>query len=476
MPASRPTHSPLSRPLFPPSRPRPPPQAEGAAVAPRLPRLRAPGHRPVPSASLRLRSSTPGSSSTQGVPRRQGQAGAGAGAAAGAGECRRVGGAGVVRCQAGAGAGAAAAMGMLMRSWTPSLLLSPAPIPTPPPSLYALHSITALPPPPLCPSPFLKTVAAVQMGQQRMLAAFHAFPFHPMALNHLANHAFLAGPSLTAVQRGQQRMLAAFHAFPFHPMALNHLANHAFLAGPSLHGLVDPLAALALASTEASLPRAEAYYCLARTYHAQVGFAFPCHSGDRKKAFAYYKAATETVQPGEFALPYYGLGQIQLSLGDAKAALGTLEKVLAVHPTNSDALKVREGGVGVGGMERWGAWVITVLGALGTLEKVLAVHPTNSDALKTYLPIDLPANAQAQHLVQLRAWSNCAPGPTMEELKSTAMAAAALFTGVTKHIGKLQHISFRAMRQPGPRVNLVHDPNPQPSIQITVYPDNRLSR
>ncbi|CAI6009425.1 unnamed protein product [Closterium sp. NIES-65] len=136
---------------------------------------------------------------------------------------------------------------------------------------------------------------------------------------------------VTAVQRGQQRMLAAFHAFPFHPMALNHLANHAFLAGPSLHGLVDPLAALALASTEASLPRAEAYYCLARTYHAQ---------GDRKKAFAYYKAATETVQPGEFALPYYGLGQIQLSLGDAKAAVGTLEKVLAVHPTNSDALKL----------------------------------------------------------------------------------------------------------------------------------------
>ncbi|CAI5515035.1 unnamed protein product [Closterium sp. Naga37s-1] len=136
---------------------------------------------------------------------------------------------------------------------------------------------------------------------------------------------------VTAVQRGQQRMLAAFHAFPFHPMALNHLANHAFLAGPSLHALVDPLAALALASTEAALPRAEAYYCLARTYHAQ---------GDRKKAFAYYKAATETVQPGEFALPYYGLGQIQLSLGDAKAALGTLEKVLAVHPTNSDALKL----------------------------------------------------------------------------------------------------------------------------------------
>ncbi|CAI7862397.1 unnamed protein product, partial [Closterium sp. NIES-54] len=78
---------------------RPQPLQEGAAVAPRLPRLRAPGHRPVPSASLRLRSSTPGSSSTQGVPRRQGQAGAGAGAAAGAGECRRVGGAGVVRCE-----------------------------------------------------------------------------------------------------------------------------------------------------------------------------------------------------------------------------------------------------------------------------------------------------------------------------------------------------------------------------------------
>ncbi|CAI5460632.1 unnamed protein product [Closterium sp. Yama58-4] len=191
-------------------------------------------------------------------------------------------------------------------------------------------------------------------------------------------------------------MLAAFHAFPFHPMALNHLANHAFLAGPSLHGLVDhllrspspaqkplfpvprpttasrapttrsgPLAALALASTEASLPRAEAYYCLACTYHAQVGSASLCHHhaqictmGDRKKAFAYYKAATETVQPGEFALPYYGLGQIQLSLGDAKAALGTLEKVLAVHPTNSDALKVREGKGGKGGTASWGAWVM----------------------------------------------------------------------------------------------------------------------
>ncbi|GJP49352.1 hypothetical protein CLOM_g8574 [Closterium sp. NIES-68] len=133
------------------------------------------------------------------------------------------------------------------------------------------------------------------------------------------------------VRRGVQRMLAAFNAFPFHPVALNQLANHCFLAGPALHALVDPLAAVAIASTEQALPRAESFYCLARTYHAQ---------GDRKKAFAYYKAATETVQPGEFSLPYYGLGQIQLSLGDAKAALATLEKVLAVHPTNSDALKL----------------------------------------------------------------------------------------------------------------------------------------
>ncbi|CAI5941552.1 unnamed protein product [Closterium sp. NIES-65] len=202
--------------------------------------------------------------------------------------------------------------------------------------------------------------------------------------------------AVTAVQRGQQRMLAAFHAFPFHPMALNHLANHAFLAGPSLHGLVDPLAALALASTEASLPRAEAYYCLARTYHAQ---------GDRKKAFAYYKAATETVQPGEFALPYYGLGQIQLSLGDAKAAVGTLEKVLAVHPTNSDALKVRQGReVGdseLGCMEKGGKGGTVSWGG-GNLQKVLAVHPINSHAFKLVGAIHLQQGRQDQALACFR--------------------------------------------------------------------------
>ncbi|CAI5957850.1 unnamed protein product [Closterium sp. NIES-65] len=251
--------------------------------------------------------------------------------------------------------------------------------------------------------------------------------------------------AVTAVQRGQQRMLAAFHAFPFHPMALNHLANHAFLAGPSLHGLVDPLAALALASTEASLPRAEAYYCLARTYHAQ---------GDRKKAFAYYKAATETVQPGEFALPYYGTlspnplsrcslslaGQIQLSLGDAKAAVGTLEKVLAVHPTNSDALKVRQGRevgdseLGCMGSSTTGsmlsrlgkAWMLvtrrsarlvqvralvevregreggTVSWGGGNLQKVLAVHPINSHAFKLVGAIHLQQGRQDQALACFR--------------------------------------------------------------------------
>ncbi|KAL5158478.1 Protein CTR9 [Glycine soja] len=62
--------------------------------------------------------------------------------------------------------------------------------------------------------------------------------------------------------------------------------------------------------------------------------------GDYDKAGVYYMASVKEVnKPHEFVFPYYGLGQVQIKLGDFKSALSNFEKVLEVYPDNCETLK-----------------------------------------------------------------------------------------------------------------------------------------
>lgn len=63
--------------------------------------------------------------------------------------------------------------------------------------------------------------------------------------------------------------------------------------------------------------------------------------GDYEKVGLYYMASVKEVnKPQEFILPFYGLGQVQLKLGDFKSSLSNFEKVLEVYPENCETLKV----------------------------------------------------------------------------------------------------------------------------------------
>lgn len=48
----------------------------------------------------------------------------------------------------------------------------------------------------------------------------------------------------------------------------------------------------------------------------------------------------EVNKPQDFILPFYGLGQVQLKLGDFKSSLSNFEKVLEAYPENCETLKV----------------------------------------------------------------------------------------------------------------------------------------
>ncbi|KAI4344590.1 hypothetical protein L6164_011798 [Bauhinia variegata] len=101
-------------------------------------------------------------------------------------------------------------------------------------------------------------------------------------------------------------------------MALNYLANHFFFTGQ--HFLVEQLTETALAVTNHGPTKAHSYYNLARSYHSK---------GDYDKAGVYYMASVKEVnKPHEFVFPYFGLGQVQLKLGDFKSTLSNFEKVL----------------------------------------------------------------------------------------------------------------------------------------------------
>ncbi|KAJ0806990.1 putative RNA polymerase-associated protein Ctr9 [Helianthus annuus] len=131
------------------------------------------------------------------------------------------------------------------------------------------------------------------------------------------------------IRGAMEKMRRAFDIYPYCATALNYLANHFFFTGQ--HFLVEQLTETALAATTHGSTRAHSYYNLARSYHSK---------GDYEKAGLYYMASVKEInKPQEFILPFYGLGQVQLKLGDFKSSLSNFEKVLEVYPENCETLK-----------------------------------------------------------------------------------------------------------------------------------------
>ncbi|CAI9100700.1 OLC1v1037856C1 [Oldenlandia corymbosa var. corymbosa] len=132
-----------------------------------------------------------------------------------------------------------------------------------------------------------------------------------------------------SIKLGMEKMKKAFDIYPYCAMSLNYLADHFFFTGQ--HKVVQDLTETALVVTNHGPTKSHAYYNLARSYHDM---------GDFEKAGMYYmQSVKENTAPREFVLPYYGLGQVQLKLGDLKSALTNFEKILEVHPDNCDTLK-----------------------------------------------------------------------------------------------------------------------------------------
>lgn len=163
------------------------------------------------------------------------------------------------------------------------------------------------------------------------------------------------------IRRGMEKMQRAFEFYPYCATSLNYLANHFFFTGQ--HFLVEQLTETALAVTNHGPTRAHSYYNLARSYHSK---------GDFEKAGLYYMASVKEIdKPREFVLPYYGLAQVQLHLGDLRSSLSNYEKVLEVAPENCETLKA------VG-------FIFVQLGqtekALEYLKKATKFHPRDHEA------------------------------------------------------------------------------------------------
>ncbi|XP_030448357.1 protein CTR9 homolog isoform X1 [Syzygium oleosum] len=132
------------------------------------------------------------------------------------------------------------------------------------------------------------------------------------------------------IRTGVEKMHRAFEIYPYCAMALNYLANHFFFTGQ--HFLVEQLTETALAVTTHGPTKSHSYYNLARSYHSK---------GDYEKAGLYYMASVKEInKPHAFIFPYYGLGQVQLKLGDFRSSLSNFEKVLEVYPDNCETLRV----------------------------------------------------------------------------------------------------------------------------------------
>ncbi|XP_042454828.1 protein CTR9 homolog isoform X1 [Zingiber officinale] len=131
------------------------------------------------------------------------------------------------------------------------------------------------------------------------------------------------------IRKGMEKMQKTFEIHPYCPVALNYLANHFFFTGQ--HFLVEQLTETALVVSNHGLMKAHSFYNLARSYHSK---------GDYEKALRFYMLSVKEInKPQEFVLPYYGLGQVQLKLGDFRSSLSSFEKVLEVYPENCESLK-----------------------------------------------------------------------------------------------------------------------------------------
>ncbi|KAF3508971.1 hypothetical protein F2Q69_00004374, partial [Brassica cretica] len=132
------------------------------------------------------------------------------------------------------------------------------------------------------------------------------------------------------MRKGMEKMQQAFEIYPYCASALNYLANHFFFTGQ--HFLVEQLTETALAVSTHGPTKSHSFYNLARSYHSK---------GDYEKAGMYYMAAIKETnnKPQEFVFPYFGLGQVQLKLGELKGSASNFEKVLEVYPDNCETLK-----------------------------------------------------------------------------------------------------------------------------------------
>ncbi|KAK4396857.1 protein CTR9 [Sesamum angolense] len=145
------------------------------------------------------------------------------------------------------------------------------------------------------------------------------------------------------IRKGMEKMQRAFEIYPLCAVSLNYLANHFLFTGK--HFLVEQLTETAPAVTMHGLTRAHSYYNLARLTTASAIIRSMCIitfliSGDYGKAGMYYMASIkESKNPHEFVLPCYGLGQVQLKLGDLQGALTNFEIVLEVQPKDCGTLK-----------------------------------------------------------------------------------------------------------------------------------------
>ncbi|CAH8392463.1 unnamed protein product [Eruca vesicaria subsp. sativa] len=140
----------------------------------------------------------------------------------------------------------------------------------------------------------------------------------------------LQGNDSLGMRKGMERMHQAFEIYPYCASALNYLANHFFFTGQ--HFLVEQLTETALAVSTHGPTKSHSFYNLARSYHSK---------GDYEKAGMYYMAAIKETnnKPQEFVFPYFGLGQVQLKLGELKGSVSNFEKVLEVYPDNCETLK-----------------------------------------------------------------------------------------------------------------------------------------
>ncbi|CAI0387866.1 unnamed protein product [Linum tenue] len=190
---------------------------------------------------------------------------------------------------------------------------------------------------PDCPGPVRLGIGQCQykMGHfERARKAFdRVLQLDPENVEALVALAVLAYKQMKAsrTRKGMEKMRQAFEIYPYCPMALNYLANHFFFTGQ--HYVVEQLTETALAVTNHGPTKSHSYYNLARSYHSK---------GDYAAALRYYNHSVKEIKDkaSDFVFPYFGLGQVQLKLGDINGAMSNFEKVLEVYPDNCDTLKV----------------------------------------------------------------------------------------------------------------------------------------